>query len=131
MFATRTFSVQSSPSGTLFSMVTASISFLSRTTPVFAVHRSTPFHAIITPLSLHNCGGVRTNWKLFSEQTISKAFAKKLLHATPPDITCMRGNRYVKSLGWKLTKVDFYVPRFASLAVSNSFDRYIPSPSAS
>lgn len=87
MFASCTLSIQLSPNNAFFSVFTISISSLFRRTPVFTIHFSAPFHAIITPLSLHQRGGVLTNLKPLSEQTISKAFAKKLLQATPPDIT--------------------------------------------
>lgn len=51
------------------------------------VYFSTPFQAIITPLSVHNFGGGLTKVYPNLSQTILKAVAIKLLHAAPPETT--------------------------------------------
>lgn len=73
--------------GDLCAMSTLSISLLSLNTPELVRYFSTPFHAIIMPLSEQSLGGGLTNLNSVSWQTLLRALAIKLLQATPPDTT--------------------------------------------
>lgn len=67
--------------------------------PFPSLRRSTPFHAIITPLSVHNLAGGQSSWSPVVSAMMLSALRMYWLLATPPEST-YRGDIHFHNFVW-------------------------------